>query len=75
MNIPELCFLRELAKGFIGGNASLKAAHVNLNGILTSTKLHEIKLTLCNTKIDILGITETKLHGKVEDSKLEIQDY
>lgn len=75
INAPEQCFLRELTNCFKGGKASFKVAHVNVNGLLTSTKLQEIKLILCNTNIDILDITETKLHKKVEDSELEIQSY
>ena len=74
-NAPDQCFLTELTNCFKGGKTFLKAAHINVNGLLTSTKLQEIKLILCNTNIDILGITETKLHKKVEDSKLEIEGY
>ena len=71
-NAPEQCFLTNCFKW---GKAFLKAAHANVNGLLTSTKLQEIKLILCNTNIDILGITETNLHEKVKNSKLEIQGY
>ena len=45
-----------------GGKGSLKVAHINVNGIMTRNKLMEVKILLAETGIDILGITESKLH-------------
>ena len=53
----------------------LKVAHINVNGIMTLTKLQEIKLLLFETEIDILGITETKVNGHIADEQLDIENY
>ena len=44
------------------GKAHLKLGHVNVNGIMTLSKLREIKVLLQTAKFDILGITETKIN-------------
>ena len=39
----------------------LKVAHINVHGLLTQTKLLEVKILLSETKFDMLGMTGTKL--------------
>ena len=53
----------------------LKVAHVNVNGLLTLSKLQEVKILLSETKFDMLGITETKLSSRTTDEKLNIDGY
>ena len=50
----------------------LKVAHINVNGLLTRSKLQEVKILLSETKFDMLGITETKLSSRTGDEKLNI---
>ena len=57
------------------GNKQLLTAHINVNGILTRNKLTEIKILLDKTKIDCLGITETKLNKNDSDESLKIEGY
>ena len=57
------------------GNKRLSTAHINVNGILTRNKLTEIKILLDKTKIDCLGITETKLNKNDSDESLKIEGY
>ena len=70
---------REVSYGIVkeemGTNKGfLKIAHINVNGIMTLTKLQEIKLLLFETEIDILEITETKLNGHIVDEQLDIEN-
>ena len=59
-----------------GGKRSLKVAHINVNQIMTRNKLMEVKILLAETGIDILGITESKLHPKEhEDREIAIDGY
>ena len=51
----------------------LKVAHINVNGLFY--KLHEIKLLLQETRLDVLAITETHLHKHIENDQLEIEGY
>ena len=51
----------------------LKVAHINVNGLFY--KLHEIKLLLEETRLDVLAITETHLHKHIENDQLEIEGY
>ena len=51
----------------------LKVAHINVNGLFY--KLHEIKLLLEETRLDVLVITETHLHKHIENDQLEIEGY
>ena len=51
----------------------LKVAHINVNGLFY--KLHEIKLLLQETSLDVLAITEIHLHKHIENDQLEIEDY
>ena len=57
------------------GKANLKIGHVNVNRLMTLSKLQEIKLLLSTTKFDIMGITETKFTGKIKDEELDIDGY
>eukprot|EP00112_Aurelia_sp_Birch-Aquarium-sp1_P008647 Seg1958.1 transcript_id=Seg1958.1/GoldUCD/mRNA.D3Y31 product="hypothetical protein" protein_id=Seg1958.1/GoldUCD/D3Y31 len=57
------------------GNKQLITVHINVNGILTRNKLTEIKILLDKTKIDCLGITETKLNKNDSDESLKIEGY
>ena len=57
------------------GRGFLKTAHINVNGILTKSKLDEIRLLLRTTGLDILGITESKLTNDVKDEDLDIVGY
>ena len=59
------------------GKAHLKLGHVNVNvnGIMTLSKLREIKVLLQTAKFDILGITETKLTSRTTDEQLDIEGY
>lgn len=57
------------------GRGFLKTAHINVNGILTKSKLDEIRLLLRTTGLDILGITESKLTNDVKDEDLDIAGY
>ena len=57
------------------GKANLKIGHVNVNGLMTLSKLQEIKLLLSTTKFDIMGITETKFTGTIKDEELDINGY
>ena len=54
------------------GKANPKIGHVNVNGLMTLSKLQEIILLLSTTKFDIMGITETKFTGKIRDEELDI---
>ena len=59
-----------------GGKGALKVAHINVNGIMTRNKLMEVKILLAETGIDILGITESKLHPKEHnDWEIAIDGY
>ena len=59
-----------------GGKGTLKVAHINVNGIMTRNKLMEVKILLAETGIDILGITESKLHPKEHnDWEIAIDGY
>ena len=51
----------------------LKVAHINVNGLFY--KLHEIKLLLQETGLDVLAITETHLHKHIENDQLETEGY
>ena len=51
----------------------LKVAHINCRGLLG--KLTEITLILQETKIDILGITETHLSNKIKDEEIRIDGF
>ena len=51
----------------------LKVAHINCRGLFG--KLTEITLVLQETKIDILGITETHLSDKIRDEEIRIDGY
>ena len=57
------------------GKANLKIGHVNVNGLMTPSKLQEVKLQLSTTKFDIMGITETKFTGKIKDEELDIEGH
>ena len=46
----------------------LKVAPTNVNGLFY--KLHEIKLLLQETRLDVLAITETHLHKHIENDQL-----
>ena len=48
-------------------------AHINCRGLLG--KLTEITLILQETKIDILGITETHLSNKIKDEEIRIDRF
>ena len=52
---------------------SLKVAHINVNGLFY--ELHEIKLLLQETRLDVLAITETHLHKHIENDQPEIEGY
>eukprot|EP00794_Sanderia_malayensis_P014558 gene14558-16060_t len=54
---------------------NLGVAHINVNGILTSNKLDEVKLMLEITRLDLLGVMETKLHQNNSNSELKIDSY
>lgn len=71
----EQYIFRTLQSYFNKGKSVLTTAQINVNGILTCTKLEEIKIILLHANIDILGITETKLNKTVEDKDLEITGY
>lgn len=51
----------------------LKVAHINCCGLFR--KLTEIKLILQESKIDILGITETHLSDKIKNEEIRIDGY
>ena len=51
----------------------IHCAHINVNGLLH--KMDEISLLLRETKIDILAITETHLHGNISDNEIDIEEY
>ena len=53
----------------------LKVAHISVNGLLTRSKLQELKMLLSETKFDMLGITETKLSSGTTDKELNIDGY
>ena len=53
----------------------LKVAHINVNGLLTRSKLQEVKIVLSETKFDMLGITEIKLSSRTADEELNIDGY
>ena len=57
------------------GKVHLKLGHVNVNGIMTLSKLREIKVLLQTAKFDMLGITETKLISRTTDEQLDIEGY
>ena len=52
---------------------SLKVANINISGLFY--KLHEIKLLLQETRLDVPAITETHLHKHIENDQLEIEGY
>ena len=49
----------------------LKVVHLNVNGLLTRSKLQEVKILLS----DMLGITETKLSSRTGNEELDIDGY
>ena len=57
------------------GKADLKHRHVNVNGIMTLSKLRDINVLLQTAKFDIFGITETKLTSRTTDEQLDIEGY
>ena len=71
----EQCIFRALQGCFRKEKSVLNTAQINVNRILTRSKLNEIKILLLHAHIDILDITETKLHKKVEDKGLKITEY
>ena len=50
----------------------LKVAHIIVNGLLTRSKLKEVKILLSETKFDMLGITETKLSPRIGGEELNV---
>ena len=69
-------FYYDLLKGYISvGRGLFKTAHINVKGILTKSKLNEIKLLLKSTRLNVLGITESKLTFSTKDEALEINGY
>ena len=67
--------MKDLKNEISIGRGSLKTAHINVNGILTKSKIDEIRLLLRTTGLDILGITESKLTSNDKDEDLEIAGY
>ena len=51
----------------------MKVAHINCRGLFG--KLTEITLVLQETKIDILGITETHFSDKIRDEEIRTDGY
>ena len=47
--------------------------HLNVNSLLY--KIEELRTLALNTKISVLGITETKLHNTVSNEELKIDGY
>ena len=56
-------------------NSHLKVAHINVNGLMTTTKFQEVQLLLKKLKFDVLGITESKLTSKIQDEDILIPGY
>ena len=72
----DLFFLERYVIYYLArGRGFPKTAHLNVNGILTKSKLQEVQLLLRSTKIDVLGITESKLTSKISDTELNIDGY
>ena len=51
----------------------LKVAHINVNGLFN--KLHEIKILLNAVKLDILAISETRLHADIKNEQIMVNGY
>ena len=62
---PETSCYQNLKQNLSYEPKYLKVAHVNVNGLLTLSKLQEVKILLSETKFDMLGITETKLSSPI----------
>lgn len=56
-------------------NSHLKEDHINVNGLMTTTKFQEVELLLQKVKFDVLGITESKLTSKIRDEDIMIPGY
>ena len=69
------CPYEMLKNEISAGRGFLKTAHINVNGILTKSKLDEVRLLLRTTGLDNLGITESKLTNDVKDEDLDIAGY
>ena len=54
-------------------NKGLHFLHLNINSILP--KLNELKTMAGNTKVVIIGITESKVDNSISDSEVEIPGY
>ena len=61
--IEKRSHLRLLATRLPTNKSHLKAAHINVNGLLTKAKLQEVQILLETTKFDLLGITKFDLLG------------
>ena len=51
----------------------MRFGHLNVNGLLS--KIEEWRIQEFNTKISVLGITETKLGDTVYNEELKIDGY
>ena len=49
----------------------LKVTHIKVNGLLTKAKLQQIQLLLEMTKLDVLGISESKLTMEIRIFKYQ----
>ena len=73
--VEKRSHLKLLATRLPTNKSHLKAAHINVNGLLTKAKLQEVQILLETTEFDLLGITETKLTSRVEDKEIDIPGY
>ena len=51
----------------------ISVAHLNINGLLT--KIHQIRLLLEETRLDILTISESHLNSEIINEEIEIENY
>ena len=71
----QVCYFSELNMRISCNNSHFKAAHINVNGLMTKTKVQEAQLLLEKVRFDVLGITESKLTSKIRDEDIMIPGY
>src|SRR3989442_15718191 len=49
--------------------------YTNVRGIMNKVKIEEIRLEVLNSKVDILGISESWMHEGIGDAKISIPGF
>jgi len=57
----------------IASNNGLKIAHLNINGLFK--KIDHVRILICNTKLDVLAISESKLNKDISDAEISIPNF